>query len=128
MRDQRFGATQADRYLHDLKMIEQGKGLLLAAFDIESEGRTRSRTLPVEHRLARVALLEEAEIVHPRYFGMTRQGTVTLTEPRANLGREATSFGLDGRQAMALVLEMSRQTAKPWSREARRAAAVADSG
>jgi acetolactate synthase I/II/III large subunit len=55
-------------------------------------------------------------------------GTVKLTEPRANLGREATSFGLYGRQAMALVLEMSRQTAKPWSREARRKSAGADLG
>src|ERR1700722_987851 len=54
-------------------MVKQGKGLLLAAFDIESEGGTRSGTLPVEHRLAGVALLEEAEIVHPRYLGMPRQ-------------------------------------------------------
>src|ERR1700722_3091910 len=73
MRNQRFGAPQADRQLHDLKMIEQSEGLLLAAFDIESEGRTRSRTLPVEHRLAGIAVLEKAEIVHPRYLGMVRQ-------------------------------------------------------
>ena len=30
-----------------------------------------------------------------------------------NLGRGATSFGPDERQATALVLEISRQTAKP---------------
>src|ERR1700723_3503348 len=54
-------------------MIEQGKGLLLAAVDIEGEGRTRSQTLTVEHRLVRVALLEEAEIVHPGDLGMARQ-------------------------------------------------------
>src|SRR3984957_3067683 len=54
-------------------MMEQGEDLLLAAFDIESEGRTRSGTLTVEHRLVGVALLEEAEIVHPRDLGMTRE-------------------------------------------------------
>src|SRR5271169_2117234 len=54
-------------------MVEQSEGLLFPAFDIESEGRTRSRTLPVEHRLAGIAVLEEAEIVYPRYLGMPRQ-------------------------------------------------------
>jgi hypothetical protein len=29
--------------------------------------------LPVEHRLAGVALLEEAEIVHSRYLGVARE-------------------------------------------------------
>jgi hypothetical protein len=73
MRYQCFGAAQADRQLHDLKMIEQSEGLFLAPFDVESEGRTRSRALPVEHRLAGVTLLEKTEIVHPRYLGMARQ-------------------------------------------------------
>ena len=54
-------------------MVEQREGLLLAAFDIESEGRARTGTLPVEHRLAGVALLEEAEIVHSRYLGVARE-------------------------------------------------------
>src|ERR1700677_5305215 len=54
-------------------MVEQRDGLLLAPFDIESEGRARSETLPVEHRLARIAFLEEAEVVHPRDLGMRRQ-------------------------------------------------------
>src|ERR1700733_4606004 len=54
-------------------MVKQREGLLLAAFDIEGEGRTWSRTLTVEHRLVGVALLEEAEIVHPGDLGMARQ-------------------------------------------------------
>src|ERR1700722_11830449 len=73
MRYQCFSTAQADRQLHDLKMIEQREGFPLAAFDIEGEGRTRSRTLPVEHRLVGIALLEEAEIVHPGDLGMARQ-------------------------------------------------------
>jgi hypothetical protein len=36
-------------------------------------GDHRSGTLPVEHRLTGVALLEEAEIVHPRDLEMTRE-------------------------------------------------------
>src|ERR1700722_14132708 len=73
MRNQRFGATSAYRQFHHLKMVEQRERLLLTALDVESESRTRSGTLPVEHCLLWIALLEEAKIVHLRYLGMARQ-------------------------------------------------------
>ena len=51
-----------------------------------------SGALPVEHRLAGVALFEEAQIVHPRYLGMAGQifgdKTGGVVRPRhADLGR-----------------------------------------
>src|ERR1700685_1573573 len=81
-------------------MVKQREGLLLAAFDIEGEGRTRSRTLTVEHRLVGVALLEEAEIVHPGDLGMARQifrdETVVGVRPRhadlSSVSRERISI------------------------------------
>ena len=59
MRNQSFGAAQAHRQLHDLKIVEKREGLLLAALDVEGEGRARRGALAVEHRLARIAVLEE---------------------------------------------------------------------
>src|ERR1700723_4272681 len=73
MRNQRFGATQAYRQFHHLKMVEQRERLLLTALDVESESRAGRGTLPVEHRLPWIGLLEEAKIVPSRYFGVSRQ-------------------------------------------------------
>src|SRR5580704_4020947 len=56
MGDQRFGTTQTHRQLHDLKIIEQRKSLLLAALDVEGKGRTGRGTLPIEYKLARIEL------------------------------------------------------------------------
>src|SRR5580692_5558468 len=80
MGDQRFGTTQTHRQLHDLKIIEQRKSLLLAALDVEGKGRTGRGTLPIEYKLARIALFEKAEIVNLGDLGMARQ--IFGDEPR----------------------------------------------
>src|SRR3984957_3429168 len=54
-------------------MVEERESLLLAAFDVKSESRARRGTLPVEYRLPWTALLEGAELVPPRNFGVGRQ-------------------------------------------------------
>src|SRR5476649_1990610 len=92
MGNQCFSAAQADRQLHDLEIIEQREGLLLTALDIKSERRARRRALPVEYRLARVAFLEETEIMHLGDFRMSRQifgdePGVLIRARRANLKR-----------------------------------------
>src|SRR5271156_6407654 len=42
MRDQRFGAAQTDRQLHDLEIVQQ-RERFLAPCDLESEGRAKRR-------------------------------------------------------------------------------------
>ena len=43
---QRFGAAEADRQLEDLQGVEEGERLLLAALDVEREGRAGAGALP----------------------------------------------------------------------------------
>ncbi len=103
VRDQRLGAAEADRELHDLEIVEERESLPLAALDVEGEGRARCRALPVEDRLARVALLQVAEIVQPGDLRMSRQGTRRL----AGRSRWRGSCGCRASRASASASSMS---------------------
>ena len=59
---ERLGAAEADREIGDLQRVEEGERLLLAALQVEREGRAGAGAMAlVDVRLAR-AFLEEAEI------------------------------------------------------------------
>src|SRR3981081_4914225 len=51
MARERLGTAEADRQLEDLQGIEESERLLLAALDVEGEGRARPRALPGIDRL-----------------------------------------------------------------------------
>ena len=75
-----LGAAEADREMGDLQGVEEGEGLLLAALQIEREGRAGAGAVAaVDVGLAGVAaLLEEAEIADALDLGMVAQEAAHL--------------------------------------------------
>src|SRR5258708_17123687 len=70
MAGERLGTAEADRQLEYLQGIEESERLLLAAFDVEGEGRARPRALPCIDRLCWRAILQERQVVHLADLGM----------------------------------------------------------
>src|SRR5690606_14595042 len=70
MAGERLGAAEADRQLEYLQRVEEGKGSVLAALDVEGKGRARTRALAAKHFRCRVALLQERQVGDPIDLGV----------------------------------------------------------
>src|SRR3954470_20018597 len=77
---QRLGAAEADGEMRDAERIEEGEGLLLAALQIEREGRAGAGAVAaVDVRLPGVAaVLEEAEIADALDLGVVAKEAADL--------------------------------------------------
>src|SRR3546814_8441223 len=69
---QRLGAAEADRELGDPERIEKGETLLLAALDVEREGRARAGAVAAEDIGLRV-VLQKAELTDAPDLGVVAQ-------------------------------------------------------